>query len=161
MFSTSSKIQAAQRNLSDILLKSNRNQIIFTIFRLICTVRLLFQIIRKMVNTIWFRFDLMRFLCVWLRIDWNHSLPRAPHYKIISPINHRWPAANLQKNERVKTQIGKINTDQIGREIGVSRHHGGWIEKPPETPRTVTALSYWRVWEGPLISPPLCREALY
>ena len=47
------------------LIKSNRNQIVFTMHRLIWkqtdTVRLLFQINRKMVNTIWFRFDLIGF----------------------------------------------------------------------------------------------------
>ena len=46
------------------LVKSNRNQIVFTIFRLIWNqtdVRLLFQINRKMVNTIWYRFHLIRF----------------------------------------------------------------------------------------------------
>ena len=47
------------------LFKSNRNQIIFTIFQLIWnqtdTVRLLFQINWKMVNTILFRFVTKRF----------------------------------------------------------------------------------------------------
>ena len=46
------------------IIKSNRNQIVFTIFWLIWNqteVRLLFQINRKMVNTIWFRVDLIRF----------------------------------------------------------------------------------------------------
>ena len=38
------------------LIKSTRNQIVFTIFRLIWI-----QMNRKMVNTIWFRFDLIRF----------------------------------------------------------------------------------------------------
>ena len=46
-------------------IKSNRNQIIFTMHRLIWNtnghVRLLFQINRRMVNTIWVRFDLIRF----------------------------------------------------------------------------------------------------
>ena len=44
------------------------------------------------------------------------------------------------------------------RETGVSRHHGGSFEGPPETPRT---SEYYRIegfkW-GPLIGPPLCRE---
>ena len=47
------------------LIKSNRNKIVYTIFRLIWnqtdTVRLLFQINRCMVNTIWFQVDLIRF----------------------------------------------------------------------------------------------------
>jgi len=52
------------------LIKSNRNQIVFTMHRLIWNNKrtlysLLFQINRCMVNTIWFRFDLLRFLCVW------------------------------------------------------------------------------------------------
>ena len=47
------------------LLKSNRNQVVFTIFRVIWNqtdrIRLLFQINPKMVNTILFRFDFIRF----------------------------------------------------------------------------------------------------
>ena len=47
------------------LLKSNRNRIVFTFFQLIWnskwTVSVWFQINRKIVNTIWFRFDLIRF----------------------------------------------------------------------------------------------------
>ena len=46
------------------LIESNRNQILFTMHRLIWNqtdVRLLFQINRCMVNKIWFRFDLIRF----------------------------------------------------------------------------------------------------
>ena len=50
------------------LIKSNRNQIVFIIFRLICNQtnsdRLLFQINRKLVNIVWFWFDLIRFLCM-------------------------------------------------------------------------------------------------
>ena len=56
-----SRSECTQRNL----IKLNRNKIIFTIYLLIWnqtdTVRLLFQINRKMVNTIWFPFDLIRF----------------------------------------------------------------------------------------------------
>ena len=46
------------------LIKSNRNQIVFTLFRLIWnqTDVHLISINRKMVNTIWFRVDLIRFL---------------------------------------------------------------------------------------------------
>ena len=47
------------------LIKSNRNQIVFTIFRLIWNTKrtcpFVLQFNRKMVNTIWFRFDLIRF----------------------------------------------------------------------------------------------------
>ena len=46
------------------LIKSDRNQIVFTIFRMIwnqTAVRTWFQINRKRVNTIRFRFDLIRF----------------------------------------------------------------------------------------------------
>ena len=46
------------------LIKLTRNQIVFTIFRLIwhqTDVCLVFQINRKMVNTIWFLFNLIRF----------------------------------------------------------------------------------------------------
>ena len=46
------------------LIISNRNQSGFTIFRLIWnqtdTIRLLFWVYGKMINTIWFRFDLIR-----------------------------------------------------------------------------------------------------
>ena len=48
------------------LAKSNWNQIVFTVFRLIWNRKrtlsvCCFQIKRKMVNTIWFQFDLVRF----------------------------------------------------------------------------------------------------
>ena len=47
----------AQRNFFKIFLNQTRNQIVFTIIRLIWiqthNIRLLFQINRKMVNTIW------------------------------------------------------------------------------------------------------------
>ena len=46
------------------LINSNRNQIVFTIFRLIWNIKRalsVWQFKRKMVNTIWFRFELMRF----------------------------------------------------------------------------------------------------
>ena len=52
-----------------ILIKSNWNQTVFIIIRLIGTKRtsVWFHINRKMVNTIWFLFDLIRFrkLCVY------------------------------------------------------------------------------------------------
>ena len=45
------------------LIKSNWNQIVFTIFQLICnqTTSVWLQANGKMVNTIWFQFDLIRF----------------------------------------------------------------------------------------------------
>ena len=45
-------------------------------------------------------------------------------------------------------------------ENSVSRHHGSQIEGPPETPRTITALTYWLAWGRPIIGSPLCRETL-
>ena len=44
-------------------IKSNRNQIVFTIFRLNWNSKrsVRFKINQKMVNTIWFRFDLIKF----------------------------------------------------------------------------------------------------
>ena len=59
-------------NIQRNFIKSNRGQIAFTIFRLIWNqtdVSVWFQINRKMVNTIWFRFDLIRFgkdFSVWM-----------------------------------------------------------------------------------------------
>ena len=57
-----------QRNLFEILLDQIEIRLYLSFFRLIWnqtdTVRLLFQINRKMVNAIWFQFDLIRFLCV-------------------------------------------------------------------------------------------------
>ena len=55
-----------------ILIKSNLNQIVFTIFWLIWNRKrtsVWFQIHRKMVNIIWFRFDFIRFrkdFCVYV-----------------------------------------------------------------------------------------------
>lgn len=43
-------------------------------------------------------------------------------------------------------------------ETGVSWHLGVWIEGLPETPRPITALSYWGRLRGPVIVPSLCRE---
>ena len=61
--SKSRKISISQRKHKRYLNKSNRIHIVFTIFQLIWnqTYVHLFQINRKMVNTIWFRFDLIRF----------------------------------------------------------------------------------------------------
>ena len=58
------------------LIKWNRNQIVFNIFRLIWnqtdSVRLVFQINRKMVNIIWFRFWFSkiwkRYQCAWSQV---------------------------------------------------------------------------------------------
>jgi len=46
-------------------------------------------------------------------------------------------------------------------ETGVSRHscRPNWV--PPETPHTITALSYRGFLGGPLIGPPLSRERRY
>ena len=53
----------AEKSFRNLII-SYRNQIVFTIFRLIWNqtdVRLLFQINQKMVDTIWFRVDLIKF----------------------------------------------------------------------------------------------------
>ena len=59
-------MQSCSREIFRSLIESNWNQIICTIFRLIWNSKrtqcvLFFQINRKMVNTIWYRFHLIRF----------------------------------------------------------------------------------------------------
>ena len=49
------------------VIKSTWNQIVFTIFRLIWI-----EINRKMVNTIWFQVDLIRFLCEIITVCSNY-----------------------------------------------------------------------------------------
>jgi len=68
------------------LIKSNRNQIVLTIFRLFGTKRMSvwFHINRKMVNTIWFQFDLLRFLCVYHSLAMgNYDTPLALQLLIV------------------------------------------------------------------------------
>ena len=66
-------LQLCRQKYFRILIKSNRNQIVFTIFRLIWNSKrtrpFVFQINRNMVNTIGFLFDLIRFLCVTTRTE--------------------------------------------------------------------------------------------
>jgi len=57
------------RNLN----KSNRNQIVITMYRLICN--------RKMKNTIWFRFDLIRFRKVF---SVYYSVNSCPHRLLLT-----------------------------------------------------------------------------
>ena len=78
----------------EIVIKSNRNQIVFTIFDWFGTKQtsdwfgtkqtlVWFQIIHKVLNTIWFRVDLIRFLCVCL-IGWIHTLSLFYHQNTIT-----------------------------------------------------------------------------
>ena len=61
-FFPSAHVSHAQEKSFRILIKSNRNQIVFTIYNLFGTKQtsVWLQINRKMVNTILFRFDLIR-----------------------------------------------------------------------------------------------------
>ena len=51
----------------------------------------------------------------------------------------------LEKLQRVNKNCTEVyqqpRLEKLQR-AGVSQHHGGLIESPPETPRTITALSY-------------------
>ena len=91
------------------LIKSTRNQIVFTIFQLIWN-----HINRRMVNTIWFRVDLIRF---------RKYFSACRETRLISRV--------------------------AVRETNVSQHYKSQFEGPPETPRTIRALSYWGVWGAP------------
>ena len=69
-FSTDSKISCSRRNLFEILLNQTEIRLNLPFPDWFGTKRtsVWFQISRKVVNTIWFPFDLTRFLCV-------HRLP--------------------------------------------------------------------------------------
>jgi len=103
------------------LIKSNQNQIVFTIIFLLIWntnrhVRLLFQINQCMVRTIWFRFDIIRF-----RKDFS-----------VCSILIGNATIQLEKEESSDVQL--------------SERLASW--GPPETPPTITALSYWGVQGG-------------
>ena len=78
-----------QRNYFRNLIKSNRNQIVFTMHRLIWNNKwtsVLIQINLKMVDTFWFGFEYNKiskiFLCVWRNLDQTYSCPRDwPNYE--------------------------------------------------------------------------------
>ena len=58
------------------------------------------------------------------------------------------------------TRITTVFRHIAVRETGVSRQHIGRIKSHPETPRTITVLSYWEILGAPLIGSPLCQETL-
>ena len=84
-----------------------------------------FQVNLKMVRTIWFRVDLIRFLCVCLETHLENWLRSAV------------------------------------RDTSVSRHHRDLIQDPPETLRTITALSYWGVQGDLQLGPRFSVRSLW
>ena len=60
-------------------------------------------------------------------------------------------AARLKKKHQKKHRIGF-------RETGICRHHGGRIEGPPVTTRTIMTIYHIQGFKGDLIGIPLCRE---
>ena len=83
------------------IIKSNSNQIVFTIFRLIWIQAdsVWFQINRKLVNTIWFRFDSTKFreklfgACLQIKT----RADRSDAINCSRPITTKWISKKLQK----------------------------------------------------------------
>ena len=89
----------------------NRNQIVFTIFRLIWNQtddHLLFQIKHKMVNITWFQFDIIIFLCYTRKIirtfsarNMVYSIRSRIQLKIVYSVKQRWVWSVLRWVNRI------------------------------------------------------------